>query len=84
MSKDKPISVEDYKDVADDFFAKYDFVSQRIEGRAEDVLKVMEALTGAVMRERAANKIGPFGFNKKDGDTATDTTDGEDGGSEGA
>lgn len=64
--KDTKISVEDYHEVSDDFFAKYDFVAQRIEGRAEDVLKVMEALTGAVMRDRAANKVGPFGFNKKE------------------
>lgn len=63
--KDTKISVEDYHEVSDDFFAKYDFVAQRIEGRAEDVLKVMEALTGAVMRDRAKNKVGPFGFNKK-------------------
>ena len=87
MAMTEPITVDDYKNVSDEFFQKYNFVAERLgpgPNKAEDVLKVMEALTGAVMRERAANKIGPFGFNKKDGDTATDTTDGEDGGSEGA
>ena len=78
--KDKPVSVDDYKEVADDFFAKYDFVAQRIEGRAEDVLKVMEALTGAVMRDRAVTKIGPFVFNKQNGeDTNEDDSSNESG-----
>tara|TARA_Y100000289_G_C3929095_1_gene155316 strand:- start:2148 stop:2390 length:243 start_codon:yes stop_codon:yes gene_type:complete len=79
--KDKPVSVDDYKEVADDFFAKYDFVAQRIEGRAEDVLKVMEALTGAVMRDRAATKIGPFGFNKQNGEDTKEDDSSNDSGS---
>ena len=33
--------------------------------KAEDVLKVMEALGSAVMKERVKDKVGPFGFNKK-------------------
>ena len=33
--------------------------------KAEDVLKVMEALSAAVLKERVKNKLGPFGFNKK-------------------
>ena len=79
--KDKPVSVHDYKEVADDFFAKYDFVAQRIEGRAEDVLKVMEALTGAVMRDRAVTKIGPFGFNKQNGEDTKEDDSSNDSGS---
>ena len=39
--------------------------------KAEDVLKVMEALTGVVMRERAKDKVGPFGFNKQIKDETT-------------
>jgi len=71
--KNEPITVEDYKVVSDEFFAKYNYVVDRMgpgPTKAEDVLKVMEALTGAVMKERADNKVGPFGFNKngKDGD----------------
>ena len=52
--KDEPITVEDYKLVSDEFFQKYDFVVERmrVTAKAEDVLKVMEALSGAVMKER--------------------------------
>jgi len=63
----EPITVEDYKLVADEFFQKYNFVSERlgpVTPKAEDVLKVMEAMTGAVMKDRVKNKVGPFGFNK--------------------
>lgn len=63
----EPITVEDYKLVADEFFQKYNFVSERlgpVPPKAEDVLKVMEAMTGAVMKDRVKNKVGPFGFNK--------------------
>ena len=64
--KDEPITVEDYKLVSDEFFQKYDFVMERMRltAKAEDVLKVMEALSGAVMKERVKDKVGPFGFNK--------------------
>ena len=64
--KDEPITVEDYKLVSDEFFQKYNFVVERmgVTSKAEDVLKVMEALSGAVMKERVKDKVGPFGFNK--------------------
>ena len=75
--KDEPITVEDYKLVSDEFFQKYDFVVERmrVTAKADDVLKVMEALSGAVMKERAKDKVGPFGFNKhgKDGTTESET-----------
>ena len=77
--KDEPITVEDYKLVSDEFFQKYDFVTERmrVTARAEDVLKVMEALSGAVMKDRVKNKVGPFGFNKNeqnaDGKTESET-----------
>jgi hypothetical protein len=68
--KDEPITVDDYKCVSDEFFQKYNFVRERMQlgAKAEDVLKVMEALSGAVMKERAKVKIGPFGFKKDDTD----------------
>ena len=64
--KDEPITVEDYKLVSDEFFQKYNFVADRlgVTKKAEDILKVMEALSGAVMKERVKDKVGPFGFNK--------------------
>ena len=68
--KDEPITVEDYKLVSDEFFQKYDFVTERmrVTAKAEDVLKVMEALSSAVMKDRVKNKVGPFGFNKNGND----------------
>ena len=42
----EPITVEDYKVVADEFFSKYNFVVERLgpgPTKAEDVRKVMEA-----------------------------------------
>ena len=68
----EPITVDDYKLVSDEFFQKYDFVKERMQlgAKAEDVLKVMEALSAAVIKERVKDKPGPFGFNKgekKDG-----------------
>jgi hypothetical protein len=65
-----PITVDDYKLVSDEFFQKYDFVKERMQlgAKAEDVLKVMEALSAAVIKDRVKDKLGPFGFNKK-GDT---------------
>lgn len=77
--KNEPITVEDYKLVSDEFFQKYNFVMERmnVTAKAEDVLKVMEALTGAVMKDRVKNKVGPFGFNKNeqsaDGKTENET-----------
>ena len=44
-------TVDDYKLVSDEFFQKYDYAKEfNWVLKAEDVLKVMEALTGAVLR----------------------------------
>ena len=77
--KDEPITVEDYKLVSDEFFQKYNFVVERmnVTAKAEDVLKVMEALSGAVMKERVKEKVGPFGFNKN-GQSGTKESDDSD------
>tara|TARA_B100002019_G_C20785271_1_gene364090 strand:- start:279 stop:485 length:207 start_codon:yes stop_codon:yes gene_type:complete len=64
---DKPITVEDYEQVADEFFAKYHFVAKELgEGaKSEDILKIMENLTGLVMKKRKEDKsTGAIGFNK--------------------
>ena len=63
----EPITVDDYKNVSDEFFQKYDFVRERMQlgAKAEDVLKVMEALSAQVIKERVKDKLGPFGFNKQ-------------------
>mgnify|MGYP001274722143 FL=1 len=69
--KDEPITVEDYKLVSDEFFQKYNFVADRlgVTKKAEDILKVMEALSSAVMKDRVKEKVGPFGFNKNGQDS---------------
>ena len=85
--KDEPITVDDYKLVSDEFFQKYDFVQERLRlgAKAEDVLKVMEALSGQVMKERVKSKVGPFGFNKQNaenGDQDKEDNVGDQSGSE--
>ena len=51
----EPITVDDYKLVSDEFFQKYDFVKERLQlgAKAEDVLKVMEALSAQVLRNES-------------------------------
>ena len=60
----KPITVEDYALVADEFFDKYNFVAERLpkETRAEDVIKIMQNLAGLVAKKRAEEKTGTIGF----------------------
>lgn len=63
----KPITVEDYEQVSDEFFAKYHFVAKELgeDAKCEDILKVMESLTSLVMKKRSDDKSGPMGFNKE-------------------
>lgn len=63
----KPITVEDYEQVSDEFFAKYHFVAKELgeDKKCEDILKVMESLTGLVMKKRSEDKGGLMGFNKE-------------------
>ena len=64
----KPITVNDYREVSDEFFDKYHFVAKELgEGcKAEEVLKVMEALSGLVAKNRKENNAGPWGFMRDD------------------
>ena len=70
--KDKPITVEDYKEHAGEFFDKYFYVAKELgEGsKAEDILKVMESLAGVILKKRSETKIGPFGFLRTNEDGA--------------
>ena len=64
----EPITVEDYKLVSDEFFQKYNYAAERMgpgPHKAEDILKVMEALGAAVIKDRVKDKLGPFGFYKE-------------------
>ena len=66
--KDQPITVEDYKEHSQEFFDKYFYVAKELgEGaRAEDILRVMEAVGGIALKVALEDKEGPFGFNKKE------------------
>tara|TARA_R100000005_G_C4889223_1_gene136955 strand:- start:232 stop:468 length:237 start_codon:yes stop_codon:yes gene_type:complete len=66
----KPITVKDYEQVAPEFFEKYWYVAKELgEGaKPEDVLKIMESLGALVVKKRVEDKIGPFGFLKKNDD----------------
>lgn len=70
----KPITVEDYKEVAPEFFEKYWYIAKELgeDAKPEDVLKIMESLAGLVMKKRVDDKLAPFGFLKKN-DDGTDT-----------
>jgi hypothetical protein len=64
---DKPITLDEYKEVSEEFFPKYHFVASELgEGaKTEDILKVMESLAGLVMKKRAEKKKVTLGFNKE-------------------
>jgi hypothetical protein len=51
---DKPITLEEYKEIAEEFFLKFHFVASELgEGcKTEDILKVMESLAGLVMKKK--------------------------------
>jgi|TARA_Y100000033_G_C2745603_1_gene110890 hypothetical protein len=71
----KPITLEEYKEAGEDFWPKYDYIAKELgEGaKPEQVLKIMEALAGVVMKKRVEDKLAPFGFNKekKDADVSS-------------
>ena len=68
MVMDKPISLEEYQEVAQEFMPKYNFVlSQLPEGsKTEDVLKIMETMAGLAHKKRSEDKKSSMGFNKED------------------
>jgi len=69
---DAPITLDEYKEVAEEFFPKYHFVAEQLTNNGpttrspdpEDVLKVMESLAGLVLKKRSENKKVTLGFNK--------------------
>ena len=62
------LTLEDYQKAGEEFWPKYWYVSKELgEGaKVEEVLKVMESLASVATKLKVENKIGPFGFNKKD------------------
>ena len=65
------ISLEDYQKAGDEFWPKYWYVAKELgeTAKPEEVLKVMESLAGVAMKQKVEDKIGPFGFNKKSGES---------------
>ena len=68
------ITVEDYQKAGEEFWPKYWYVAKELgEGaKAEDILKIMESLAGVAMKQKTKDKIGPFGFNKKNDTVGSD------------
>ena len=63
--KEKPISIEEYRKVGEEFFPKYRYVSDQLGhgSKAEDVLKVMESLAKQAMTKRKEDTPS-IGFNQ--------------------
>jgi hypothetical protein len=70
MDKDKPVSLEEYQGVGEEWFPKYQYVSNKLGygAKAEDILKVMESLAAQAMKKRNEDKP-TIGFSKNDDQT---------------
>ena len=64
----KLLTLDDYQKAGDTFWPKYWYIAGELgEGaKAEDILKVMEAVGGVALKLKLEEKEGPFGFNKTD------------------
>ena len=62
------ITLEDYQKAGEEFWPKYWYDAKELgeNAKSEDILKIMESLAGVAMKQKVKDKIGPFGFNKKD------------------
>tara|TARA_B100000073_G_scaffold331687_1_gene321375 strand:- start:1473 stop:1685 length:213 start_codon:yes stop_codon:yes gene_type:complete len=63
----KTLTLDDYKKAGEEFWPKYWYVASELgEGaKAEDILKVMEAVGGVALKLALEEKADPFGFNKE-------------------
>ena len=72
MKPTDPLTLEEVQSASDTFFPLFEEVKRRMPFQAstEDTLKVMESVCQLAQKLRATeeeeNKVGPFGFNKKD------------------
>ena len=65
----KLLTLDDYQKAGETFWPKYWYVAKELgEGaKAEDILRVMEAVGGVALKVALEEKSeGPFGFNKKE------------------
>ena len=72
----KLLTLDDYQRAGETFWPKYWYVAKELgEGaKTEDILKCMEAIGGVALKVALEEKsAGPFGFNKKDEEDATES-----------
>ena len=67
----KLLTLEDYQKAGETFWPKYWYVAKELgeDARAEDILRLMDAVGGVALRFALDEKEGPFGFNKKEDDS---------------
>ena len=60
----KPVTLEEYQSAGEEFWPKYWHVAKELgeTAKPEEVLKVMEALTGVAMRKRTEEEKNTIGF----------------------
>ena len=72
----KPLTVEEVEDAAEQFFPLFDIVRNQmpVEATIEDTLKVMETVCTLAHKLRAQKEMEtqPFGFNKKNDTIGSD------------
>tara|TARA_B100002019_G_scaffold14562_1_gene11624 strand:+ start:339 stop:596 length:258 start_codon:yes stop_codon:yes gene_type:complete len=63
------ITLEDYKQVSEEFFPKYFYVADQLgeNAKPDDVLKIMESLSGLVLKNRAEENKPTLGFARGNG-----------------
>ena len=64
----KILSLEDYEKAGESFWPKYWYVAKELgeDAKAEDILKVMEAIGSVALKLKLEDTLAPFGFNKKE------------------
>ena len=69
----KVLTLEDYQKAGETFWPKYWYIAKELgeNAKAEDILRVMEAVGGVALKFalEEKEKQGPFGFNKQKEDT---------------
>ena len=65
------LTLEEYQKAGEDFWPKYWYIAKELgeDARAEDILRVMEAVGGVALKFALDETEGPFGFNKKENDS---------------
>ena len=71
----KLLTLDDYKKAGETFWPKYWYVAKELgeDAKAEDILRVMEAVGGVALKLALEKKEGPFGFNKKEENDESNT-----------